>query len=228
MNSVITLPLFLLLMVIDCFGLATRSESRTIFYDEVQVTVFNDVSNPVSIDGVSYPLIPRQDYPRLYNCDINIGNPGDCRSPLPEFADCTVVYYEERNCNATLIQLVERVKERGGRAVIFRTEHISDQLRRLERVLNVNFSLPVILVEDVNFTIRQYENEVFVQVNITQISQTNLPTRPPSDDNERSTTALFIVVSVLIVLLLIGVVMVSLAIFMCYRRHRDRTRLVVS
>ena len=228
MNFVIILPLFLLVMLTDRFGLATRSESRTIFYDEVQVTVFDDVSSPVSIDGASYPSIARQDYPRLYDCGINIGNPGDCRSPLPEFDDCTVVYYEERNCNATLIQLVERVKERGGRAVIFRTEHVSDQLRRLESVHTVNVSQPVILVEDVNFTIRQYENEVFVKVNITQISQTSLPTRPPSDNNERSTTALSIVLSVLIVLLLVSVVMVGLAIFMCYRRHRDRTRLVVS
>jgi len=214
-------------MLTDYLSLATSPNSRTTFYDEVQVTIFNNVSNLVSIDGVSYPSIPSQDYLRL--CYINTESPGNCPSPSPspspEFEDseCTVLYYEERDCNSSLTQLIERVKERGGRAVIYRTEHIKDQLRRL-RTTSPNISVPVILVEDQNFTIRQYRNEVFVLVNITQRSQA----RPPSDNDEQSTTVFFIVLSVFIALLLVGVVVVSLVIFKCYRRHRDMTRLAVS
>ena len=212
----------LLAILTDRSGSASNIDS-SIFHDEVEVTIFNQSSVSMSVEGVSYPSLRRQDYPKLCDIDIysRLGNPlKDCHAPLPKFEECTVVYYEEENCSTSIIQLAEQVKEQGGRAVIYRTEDTVDHLRRLD---TANVTLPVILVEDNDLEIRRFGNEYGSQVNITKTVSDN------RDNDEESSTGLYVLLSVFVVLLLVGVVVASLVIFMCYRRrHHHRTRQAVS
>ena len=198
---------FLLVMLTDRSGLATSV--NTLMYDEVKVVVFNEVSTVRSpIFGSSYP--PRKDYPKL--CEINIysagtsSNLGDCPdTELPEFENCTVVYYEEESCSTDLIQLVKQVKERGGRAVIYRTKRRTDEYYLNQLAMNTP-GIAVILVKDEDHLIRAFGNEPVRYVNITLIGQTepSTPSNPKDGLANRSTTTFYFVVFAFTILLLLS------------------------
>ena len=196
---------FLLVMLTDRSGLATNVNN--LIYDEVKVVVFTKVSAS-SIDGSSYP--PRKEYPNM--CDINIystatsSNLGDCLTgtPLPEFENCTVVYYEEESCSTDLIQLVEQVKEQGGRAVMYRTKRTNEYLHQL--AARSILGITVILVEDERHLIRAFGHEPDIYVNVTLIGQTepSTPSKPNDGLANRSTTTFYFVVFAFTILLLLS------------------------
>jgi len=198
--SRVILPLIVLLLVIltDSSGLAT-----SVNYDIVEVVVFNEVSHiKAPIEGFSYPPLG-QGYPKL--CKINIysnfhSSPEDCYTLLPQFEDCTVVYYEEE-CSTNLIDLVQQVKERGGAAVIYRTDHKRDHL--IETLHDHSIDITVILVKDIE--IRSFGHELISYVNITFKRQgTSTPPGPKDGLGQRSTTTFYFVVFAFTILLLLS------------------------
>ena len=233
MKSMVILTTFLLLTIKD---LANSHGVDYVYplYDKVNVSVYNRATDPVVLQGYSYPssLTIRSYYQKRCGLEIYTVTPTDAqcilsppRSPqLVPSSNCTLVYYED-TCTTGLIQLVERVKRNGGEVMIYHTRNITEDLRILSSTADV--SIPVILVKDPQYVIRHsYQYEYFQYINVTQTSLP--PTGPPKQDsgfdNEQRTT---IVGLVFAALLLAGILVLSLAIFVCYKRHRRGTRQMV-
>jgi len=223
---------FLLLTITDLAS--SHDVNYTYVYDEVLVSVYNlatDEADP--LQGYSYPssFATRKYYRKGCNLEIYTVTPSGTRCVLfPQLSfssdtDCTFVYYED-NCTAGLIQLAERARRDGIEAIIYRTQLINEKLRSLT---DANVSIPVILVEDPEYVIRGYRYKHYRYVNITLIGQLSLPSTKPQPHNNGfdNSTTIFIVGFMFAALLLVGILVLSLAIFVYHKRHHRRTRQMV-
>jgi len=229
---------FLLLAITD---LASSYSVEYVVY-EVEVTVYNRVTNPIRLQGYSYPSSPKtRDYSRNI-CELEIYNVTSrdthCVQPpqLPS-DNCTFVYFED-TCPTGLILLAEVAKKNGREAVIYRTQHINETLKTL---IKVNVSrIPVILVQDPLYIIRRYKNQNSRYVNVTLVAQTSLPPDKPNitlnneedeeddDTQNNNTLTVYIVGFAFAAILLVGILILILAVIVYYKcRHRGTRQIKV-